>query len=131
MFPSNFDPKQRGSISLLALILMTVILGFALAQFSFLSLYLEIGSVRPDTVDKDALLFNGIHMVRIQEGKGSGEIFYRDHQLAFEWIHYSERLLDVDRIVLSIEGHDRWPQPVGMWIEGRNLAVFIRDFRRE
>ena len=130
MFPSSFKKRERGQVSLVALTITTILLILALSQFSYVSLFIKADELDEGGRHKDALFLNSIHLAKIDGEVGSGEIYYRDQTFQYTWLQTGERLLGADNITVLFD-RESWPRPVGLWIEGDNLQLFLRDFWRE
>lgn len=131
MSPSSFKPREKGQMSLLALVLTTLLMILALAQFQFVRLSLKAGQAHGHFPNKQVLLRDAVHQVKIQTTAQSGSIDFQDNRLSFTREEDARQLLTTENIEARFTERPHWPRPTALWVTGEGLRICVIDQRQE
>jgi len=126
---SSFIRNQRGQATLLVLLLVTLLLYAAMAQFQLVLVAIKAGGSLNGNLAKDRVLVNAVHQVRLYASGEEGDFTYRDTALAYRHIHVRPRDLDLDQVVVRSEEHAHWPVVTGFWVQGDRFNLYLVDYR--
>ena len=123
----RLNSKKRAQASLLALVITTVLLNYAVAQFHFARATAK-GANYHGQNQKDLLLSNGLHLVRLSGDPYEKTTEIEEEPLTYSWLQGNGSTIFLDQVSLGFDRHDHWPTLSGLWLQGEKFHLLITDF---
>ena len=120
--------SSRGQVSLLALLLTTVLVHYAVGQVNFSLLLARSGGGFVRANDKDQLLLNVAHVVRLTLMPGEGEGEYGEDGFGYRYALDQGKLMRLDQVLVQVDHEPHWPRVLGYWVAGPGNQFYIKDY---
>lgn len=126
----NSRGKQRGNISLFALITISVLIGSALSQTAFVTMLIKGNQAVWIGMEKDDLILNSAQRIIQSRDPGEGTLHHQGHLLEYEHLESQGTYFRAQRILVDIDQEPYWPQIVFFQIETPNETLTLTDYWR-
>ena len=128
---SNFKTRERGQVSLFALVMMTILLNLAMAQFHFVNSSLKGQAAHWSAQRRDAFLLNGEAYLLHNGAPGAGELSFEGDGLLFQWRQAEQGPVLLHQLSYRSRNHVFWPETTVLWLETPTCKLMLRDYRWE
>ena len=123
--------RSRGSVSLLVLVMVTVLLNLAFAQFTAVSLALKTGQAHGLHPDKDDQMDNLLQLVRLQGGEESGSGGEGPTAYSYQSLSFAHNALETTAVSVRFTRQPAWPHRQGLWVGRDDWHIFVHDYRED